>query len=442
MAAELAAFRGAILSFKDDPGVASSADSHVHFEDGLLVVENGRVARVGPAEALLATLPKGTPVTDHRGRMLMPGFVDAHVHYAQTDVIASGGGTLLGWLERHIFPEEARFSVHAHASEVADFFLDELLRHGTTTALVFGSVHRTSADAFFEAAAKRNLRIGAGQVMMDRHCPEGLRDTPESSKRDAHELIERWDGQGRLHYAITPRFAITSSDEQLRMAGELARAHPNAFVHSHLAENTEEVAWVGRLFPGARSYLDVYERFGLLRERAIYAHCIHLDAADRRRMAETGAAAAFCPTSNLFLGSGLFDIEATDAAGMRFALATDVGAGTSFSLLQTMQDAYKVAQQKGQSLSALRAFYLATLGGARALRLDDRIGSFEPGREADFIVLDPAATPLMERRMRTARTLEDRLFAWMILGDERAVGQTYVMGKLASTSASAAARSA
>ncbi|QJR15276.1 guanine deaminase [Usitatibacter palustris] len=442
MAAELTAFRGTILYFRDDPGVASPADSHVHIEDGLLVIENGHVARVGPAEPLLAALPKGTPVTDHRGMLLMPGFIDAHVHYAQTDVIASGGGTLLNWLEQHIFPEEARFAEHAHASEVADFFLDELLRHGTTTALVFGSVHRTSADAFFEAAARRGMRLGAGQVMMDRHCPEALRDTAESSHRDARELIERWDGNGRLHYAITPRFAVTSSDEQLRLAGELARAHPNAFIHSHVAENTDEVAWVAKLFPGARSYLDVYERFGLLRERAIYAHCIHLDAADRRRMAETGAAAAFCPTSNLFLGSGLFDIEATDAAGMRFALATDVGGGTSFSLLQTMQDAYKVAQQKGQTLTALRAFYLATLGGARALRLDDRIGSFEPGREADFIVLDPAATPLMERRMRSARTLEERLFAWMILGDERSVRQAYVMGKLASTSASAAARSA
>ncbi|APV50988.1 guanine deaminase [Betaproteobacteria bacterium GR16-43] len=441
MAAESSAFRGAILYFRDDPGSASAADSHVYLEDGLLVVEDGHVVRAGPAEALLASLPKGTPVTDRRGLLLMPGFVDAHVHYAQTDVIASGGGTLLDWLERHIFPEEMRFAERAHASEVADFFLDELLRHGTTTALVFGSVHRASADAFFEAAGKRRMRLGAGQVMMDRHCPEGLRDTPESAHRDAHELIERWDGQGRLHYAITPRFAITSSDEQLRRAGELARAHPNAFVHSHLAENVAEVEWVRRLFPAARSYLDVYERFGLLRERAIYAHCIHLDAEDRRRMAQTGAAAAFCPTSNLFLGSGLFDIEATDAAHMRFALATDVGAGTSFSLLQTMQDAYKVAQQKGQSLSALRAFYLATLGGARALRLEDRIGSFEPGREADFIVLDPAATPLMERRMRTAKTLEERLFAWMILGDERAVRETYVLGKPASTSARAAARS-
>jgi guanine deaminase len=269
--------------------------------------------------------------------------------------------------------------------------------------------------------------------MMDRECPADLRDTLETVRRDVGELVERWNGHGRLNYAITPRFAITSSDAQLALAGELARAHPSAFIHSHLAENHEEVARVRSLFPKARSYLDVYEGFGLLRERAIYAHCLHLDEADRKRMAATGAAAAFCPTSNLFLGSGLFDIAATDAAEMRFALATDVGGGTSFSMLRTLGEAYKVAQLQGQHLTALRGFYLATLGGARALRLDDRIGSFAPGREADFIVLDPEATPLLARRMRSAKTLEERLFAWMILGDDRAVRETYILGERAST---------
>jgi guanine deaminase len=292
-------------------------------------------------------------------------------------------------------------------------------------------VHRESAQAFFEAAQRRNVRMAAGRVMMDRHCPEGLRDTALDARADADELIAQWDGNGRLHYAITPRFAITSTAEQLKLAGELARAHPKAFVHSHLAEHPEEVEQVRKLFPQARSYLDVYERFGLLRERAIYAHCLHVDREDRRRMASSGAAAAFCPTSNLFLGSGLFDIDAADEAGMAFALATDVGAGTSFSMLRTMAEAHKVAQLRGQALTALRAFYLATLGGARALRLDDRIGSFAPGREADFIVLDPDATPLLSRRMRGARTLEERLFAWMVLGDERAVRECYVMGKRA-----------
>ena len=429
MAADLRAFRASILHFRKDPGAASASDSHEYFEDGVLVVDRGRVAQVGAADKVLANLPAGVEVVDHRPGLLLPGFVDAHVHYAQTDIIASGGRDVLHWLERYTFPEEARFAGQAHAQEVAEFFLDEMLRNGTTTAMVFGTVHRASADAFFAAAERRGLRMVAGQVMMDRHCPECLRDTPESVRRDTRELAERWDGQGRLHYAITPRFAISSSDAQLRLAGELAKAHPNAFVHSHLAENRDEVAQVRSLFPAARSYLDVYEGFGLLRERAIYAHCLHLDETDRRRMAETGAAAAFCPTSNFFLGSGLFDLDAADAAGMRFALATDVGGGTSFSMLRTMAEAYKAAQLQGQRLSALRAFYLATRGGARALRLEDRIGSFEPGREADFIVLDPAATPLLARRMRSAKTLEERLFAWMILGDERAIGACYVMGE-------------
>ena len=430
------AFRASILHYRDDPGAASSSSSHEFHEDGLLVVEEGRVARMGPAPPLLASLARDVEVVDRRGCLILPGFVDAHIHYSQTDVIASAGRDLLHWLEEYTFPEEARFAERAHADEVAEFFLDELLANGTTTALVFCTVHRASADAFFEAAERRKVRMGAGQVMMDRFCPPNLRDTPDSARRDAHELIERWDGRGRLHYAITPRFAITSSSEQLKLAGELAHAHPSAFIHTHVAEQPDEVAKVRELFPNSRSYLDAYAHRGLLRERAIYAHCLYLDQADRERMQAAGAAAAFCPTSNLFLGSGLFDIAAADAAQLRFALGSDVGAGTSFSMLRTLDEAYKVAQLRGQHLSALRGFYLATLGGARALRLDDRIGSFATGREADFIVLDPDATPLLSRRMRSARTLEERLFAWMILGDERAVRECYVMGEPAIAGAS------
>jgi guanine deaminase len=425
MPADVRAFRASFLHFRGDPH--GSSDAHEYIDDGLLVVEKGRVARLGPATALLPSLPTGMAVVDRRGMLVIPGFVDTHTHYAQTDVIASPGRNVLHWLESHIFPEEARFARREHAAEVAEFFLDELLRHGTTTALVFGTVHRESADAFFEAAERRNVRMGAGRVMMDRG-PEPLRDAMDV-RADAEELISKWDGKGRLHYAITPRFAVTSTEAQLKLAGELAKAHPRAYVHSHLAEHPDEVARVRTLFPGARSYLDVYDRYGLLRERSIFAHCLHLDAQDRGRMARSGAAAAFCPTSNLFLGSGLFDIDAADEAGMTFALATDVGAGTTFSMLRTMAEAHNVAQLRGQSLTALRAFYLATLGGAKALRLDDRIGSFAPGREADFIVLDPQATPILARRMRGAKTLEERLFAWMVLGDERAVRECYVMGE-------------
>lgn len=428
-ARKLRAFRASILHFRDDPGADSAPGTFEHLEDGLLVVDEGRVVRAGPAEELLHTLPARADIVDRSGTLITPGFVDTHIHYSQTDVIASAGRNLLDWLEQYTFPEEARFAEPAHAAAVSEFFLDELMRNGTTTAMVFGTVHRASADAFFAAASRRNLRMVAGQVMMDRHCPEALADGSERVRDDAMELVDRWDGKGRLHYAITPRFAVTSSDTQLRLAGELARTFPRAFVHSHLAENVEEVAWVRSLYPACRTYTDVYDHFGLLRERAVYAHCLHLDAADRKRMAESGAAAAFCPTSNLFLGSGLFNLDAADEAGMRFALGSDVGGGTSFSLLRTMQEAYKVAQLQGQRLTALRAFYLATLGGARALRLDDTIGSFQPGREADFIVLDPAATPLLARRSGAARTLEERLFAWMILGDERSIRETYVMGE-------------
>jgi guanine deaminase len=387
------------------------------------------VRSLGPARILLPALQPGTAITDCTGALIVPGFVDTHIHYAQTDVIASGGETLIDWLERYTYPAERRFGDPVHARGVAEFFLDELLKNGTTTALVLGTVHRQSADAFFEAAAARNLRMVAGKALMDRHCPDYLRDTPESGYRESSELLERWGGAGRLGYAITPRFAATSSAEQLALAGKLAREHPDAHIHSHVAENVKEVAWIRELFPANRSYLDVYDSFGLLRARAVYAHCIHLDAADRRRMARSGAAAAFCPTSNLFLGSGLFDLAAADDAGVKVGVGTDVGGGTSFSMLRTLAEAYKVAQLSGQRLSATRAFYLATLGGAGALALDDRIGNFLPGREADFMVLDPAATPLAARRMQAARTLEEKLFILMTLGDDRMVRQTYVMGR-------------
>jgi guanine deaminase len=423
------AFRGSILHFLSDPGAGDDPGAAEYLDDGILLLEEGCIKALGPPAELLPMLPPGTAIQDFRPGLIVPGFVDTHIHYPQTDVIASYGTQLLDWLDLHTFPAERRFSDASHARGVAEFFLDELMRNGTTTALVFGTVHRQSVDVFFEAAQARSLRMIAGKVLMDRHCPEDLRDTPAQGYRESSELIERWHGQGRLGYAITPRFAITSSDEQLRLAGDLARANPSVHVHTHVAENHDEVAWARELFPWARSYLDVYDRFGLLRDRSVFAHCIHLDGDDRQRMGQSGAAAAFCPTSNLFLGSGLFDIEATDRAGIPIGLATDVGGGTSFSMLRTMADAYKVAQMAGQSLGAKRAFYLATLGGARALDLDDKIGNFLPGKEADFVVLDLAATPLIARRTGLAPTIDEKLFALMTLGDDRCVRGTYVMGK-------------
>jgi guanine deaminase len=423
------AHRGAILHFRSDPGSGDDPDSFEFFDDGLLVTADGRVASIGPARELLPALPSDAELVEHRDSILMPGFVDTHVHYPQTDIVGTGGRQLLDWLEHYTFPAERGFSDPAHAREVAEFFLDELVRNGTTTALVFCSVHPASVQAFFEAAAARRMRMAAGKVLMDRNCPEYLRDTPETGERATRELLEAWHGRERLLYAITPRFAPTSSDAQLASAGRLATDYPDALIQTHVAENLDEVAWVKRLFPKARSYLDVYDRCGLLRERAIYAHCIHFDEVDRARMAQSGAAAAFCPSSNLRLGSGLFDVAAADAAGMRFSIATDVAGGSSFSMLQTLSDAYKVAQLSHQHLSPLRAFYLATLAGARALGVDDRIGRFAVGTEADFIVLDLRATAILARRTARSRTLAEKLLVLITLGDDRAVSRTYILGR-------------
>jgi guanine deaminase len=424
------AFRGAVLHFLDDPGDTGVAGAFEHFEDGLLVVEDGRVAGLGPARELLRRLPDGASVANYAGKLILPGFVDAHLHAVQTDIIASHGTRLLEWLENYTYPAERAFDDPAHAREVAGFFADELLRHGTTTALVMGSVHPASVDAVFEAALARGMRLVAGKLLMDRNCPEDLRDSPESGYADSKSLIARWHGRGRLGYAISPRFAPASSPAQLEAAGRLAREHPDAWVHTHVAENEEEVAWVRRLFPERRSYLDVYDHYGLLRRRSLLAHGIWLDDADRARLAATGAALVHCPCCNLFMGSGLFELRRTLEAGVGVALGTDVGGGTSFGLLPVLHDAYKVAQLRGHTLSPLRAFYLATLAGARALDLADRIGSFRPGREADLVVLDPAATPLLARRTSTARDLAERLFQLMMLGDDRVVAATWVMGRL------------
>jgi guanine deaminase len=424
-----AVHRGQILSFVSDPGDGTNAASYRHFPDGALIVENGRIAALGPTQSILAQMPEGTVVVDHGRNLLLPGFIDSHIHYAQSDVIAAGGRQLLDWLQDYTFAEERRFADPEHAARVAEFFLDELARNGTTTALVFCTVHRVSVDAFFNAAAGRRLRMIAGKVMMDRNAPADLCDSPAASDAESRALLERWHGMDRLHYAITPRFAPTSSEAQLQVAGTLAREYPDAFIHSHLAENRDELRWVHELFPASRSYLEVYDHFGLLRERAIYAHCIYLDAADRRRMAQSGAAAAFCPTSNLYLGSGLFDIAATDVAGMHFSTATDVGGGSSFSMLRTLDEARKIARLQGQDLAPLRAFYLATLGAARCLGLEDRIGQLEAGAEADFIVLDLQATALIARRTAAARTLSDVLRILLTLGDDRAVKATYILGR-------------
>lgn len=421
------AFRAKLLTFVGDP--ASTAGGACFEEDGLLIVEGERVLAAGAYRALRERITPETELVEWPGKLIAPGFIDTHVHYPQTEMIASPAAGLLPWLDTYTFPTERGFADEVHASNVAEFFLDQLLACGTTTALVYCTVHKASAEALFQASEARNLRMIAGKVLMDRNCPEFLRDTAQSGYDDSAALINRWHKRGRALYALTPRFAPTSTPAQLEACGTLARAHPDVFIQSHVAENTDEVEWVAELFPGHRSYLDVYEHYGLLRRRAVYGHCIYFDDEDRARMAQTGAVASHCPTSNLFLGSGLFDFEKAGQSGMSVALGTDVGGGTSFSMLQTMNEAHKVARMTGHHLTATRMFWLATAGAAQALGLDETIGTLRPGSEADFIVLDPEATPLLARRTALAQSPEEWLFAFAMLGDDRAVLETYAAGQ-------------
>lgn len=432
-ASVLRAYRASILHFTANPAQqGDDAQYYEYFGDGLLVIESGHIRDCGDAKELLASYQAAglsLDVTDYSGKLIMPGFIDTHTHYPQTDVIGSYGTQLLDWLNTYTFPMEARFADLDLANDVANFFCDELLRNGTTTAMVFATVHENSVDAIFNAANSRDMRLIAGKVMMDRNAPENLCDTAQISYQQSRDLIQKWHGKDRLSYAITPRFAPTSTEKQLELAGQLFAEFDDVYLQSHVAENTDEVAWVKELFPWSRSYLDVYDHYGLLGKRAMYAHCIYLDEQDRQRMADTQTAMAFCPTSNLFLGSGLFDMNTAQVMGIPVGMATDVGGGTSFSMLQTLNEAYKVLQMNGQSLSPFQAFYQATLGSAQSLQLEHKIGNFEVGKEADFIVLDLTATPLMERRMAHTNNLKEQLFALMILGSDRNIQATYTMGE-------------
>ncbi len=420
--------RGRLLSFADAPRLAGEA-SYSYIEDGALLVEDGQIAAVGEYADVAARAPADALVDDHSGKLILPGFIDTHIHYPQTRVIGSYGAQLLEWLQKYTFVEEQRFSDLAHAASVSSFFLDELFRNGTTTAVVYCTVAPESAEAFFAESVRRGARMIAGKVMMDRNAPPALTDTAQRGYDESKALIARWHGRGRLDYAITPRFAITSTDAQLEAAGALAREFPDCYVQTHLSENHAEIAYSKELYPAARDYLDIYDRVGLVGPKSIFGHCIHLEAAEVQCLAERRAIAAFCPTSNLFLGSGLFNLKRLDEANVRVSLATDVGGGTSYSLLQTANEAYKVLQLNGQSWPALQAFYQLTLGNARALGLEQKIGALEVGREADFVVLDSSATPAMAHRMEAIHgNLVEELFVLMMMGDDRSVAQTYVAG--------------
>ncbi|HXC54158.1 MAG TPA: guanine deaminase [Rhizomicrobium sp.] len=424
------AYRASVFHLLGDPA-AGVPPLETYFDDGVLVVEDGHVVEAGAWRTIGSQLGADVAVTHHPDALIVPGFVDAHVHYPQIDIIASPAAHLLDWLDNHTFPSEMRFADRAVADETAHFFLDQLLRHGTTTALVFPTVHKGSVEALFEAALARNMRLAAGKVLMDRGAPAALCDTAETGYGESLELIRAWHGKGRLSYAVTPRFAVTSSERQLELAGRLLREHPGVLLHTHLAENHEEIAEVRRLFPDCADYLGVYEKFGLATDRSVFAHSLHLSDGEWHRMGEAHSAIAFCPTSNLFLGSGLFDTAKARHHHVCVGLGTDVGGGTSLSLLQTMNEAFKVGQLRRQMIDPFRLFYLATLGGAKALKMDSHIGNFVPGKEADFVVLDPGATPLLKRRTAFARGPAEQLFALAMLGDDRAVMRTYIMGELA-----------
>ncbi|KEQ16789.1 guanine deaminase [Endozoicomonas numazuensis] len=420
-------WRAPVLHFLGDP--EQGEQNWEYFDDGGLLVESGFIKACGPAETVLKQLPEDCEVRELPGKLIVPGFIDTHVHYPQLEVMAGCGVQLLDWLEQYTFPAEAKFSDAEYAKEIAELFLDQCLSHGTTTALVFGTVAPQSVDAFFEAAKKRNMRMIAGKVMMDRNAPDYLLDTPESSYEDSEQLIDRWHNKGRLSYAVTPRFAPTSSSRQLYMAGRLLKEYKDLYFHTHLSENPREIEWVQALFPDSQHYLDVYDQHGLLGPRSVFAHSIHLCDQSWDRMAETDSSIACCPGSNLFLGSGLFNFSKAKKKNIRVGLGTDVGGGTSLCLLSTMKDAYQVSQLSENTISPLQAFYLATLGGARTLHLDDRIGNFQVGNEADFLVLNPEATPLLKFRTEKTKTLEELLGVLMVMGDDRVIEKAIVMGQ-------------
>ncbi|HEX6017970.1 MAG TPA: guanine deaminase [Burkholderiaceae bacterium] len=426
------AIRGPVLTYTGDAFVEGLGRTRRYESDAIVAMAGGKITHFGPAAEVRPKLPQGTPVEQlGRDTLTMAGFIDCHVHYPQIQIIGAYGEQLIDWLNRYTFVAEQQFADKAHARDVARVFLQECLRAGTTTAAVYCTVHPQSVDAFFEASQALGLRMIAGKVMMDRHAPGALSDTPRRGYDESKALIAKWHGKGRQLYGVTTRFAPTSTPEQMAMAGALWHEHPGTYLQSHVSENRGEVAWAKELYPERKGYLDTYDHYGQLGPRAIYGHGIWLTEDELQRCHDSGTAIAHCPTSNMFLGSGHFDLKnAKDPRRpVRVGLATDLGAGTSFSMLQTLNEAYKAAQLNGNPLSAGHAFYLATRGSAQALYLQDKIGSIAPGMEADLVVLDVKSTPIIEYRMRTCRDLDEALFVQMTMGDDRAVLATYVAGR-------------
>lgn len=424
--------RGRFLDIQNLVAQAADIAEQVRYlADGVLISEAGKIKWFGPWQDAAEHLPEGVAIQHYPEKLIVPGFIDTHIHFPQTEMVGAYGEQLLEWLNTYTFPTEMQFQDPTYAAKIAEFFVQELLKNGTTTALVFCTVHPESVDALFEAAQRHQMRLIAGKVMMDRHAPDALCDTPERAYTESKALIEKWHGQGRALYAITPRFAPTSTPEQLQLAGQLKAEYPDVYVHTHLSENKNEIAWVKELFPTQQGYLDVYHHYGLTGSRSVFAHCVHLEDHEWDCIHTTDSAIAFCPTSNLFLGSGLFPLKKTWEKQVKVGLGTDIGAGTSFNQLQTLNEAYKVQQLQGDKLSAFESLYHATLGGAKALSLEQQLGNFNVGKEADFIVLDLQATALQALRQQRAKSIEDALFALMTMGDDRNIHATYIYGQLA-----------
>jgi guanine deaminase len=427
MSSPVQLYRGRLAFMTGDPDVSGNRCLS-WFSDGLLAVKDGFVIEAGAAEELSGRFPANTPVTNFGEKLIIPGLVDAHIHSSQTRIIASYGEKLLQWLQKYAFPEEQRHLDYEYARLSAQLFIGELLRNGTTTANVFTTVHPHTADLLFEEAMNKNMRLIAGKVLMDRNAPESLLDTPEKSWSESAGLIRKWHNRGRLGYAVTPRFAITSTPAQLDAASRLLREFEGVWMHTHLSENPAETDLVRQLYPGCSGYWNVYEQHGLAGPKSVFAHCVHLNDHEFSRLAESGSSIAVCPSSNLFLGSGLFRFRQAREHGIRLGIGSDIGAGTSFSVLANLGEAYKIARLDDVSITPEKAFYLATLGGAAALGLDNHIGTFRPGYEADFTVLDPGAYPLLRERITGAETFRDMFFPLMMMGDNRIIHSTWIMG--------------
>ncbi len=419
--------RGPIFHTIDDPAI--STDAWQYFDDGVLVIEDGKIQQLGYAKDLLKQIESSIFVHQYSDCLICPGFVDCHIHYAQTRIIGSPAPGLIEWLERHTFPEELKFEDKEYAAIVAAEFFDELLRNGTTSAQVYPTVHAGSVNQFFRQAQRLGLRVTAGKVLMDRNAIPGLIDGEQNGIDETEALIQAWNGKDRLSYSITLRFAGTSTEQQMRACGKLVEKYPELLFHTHLSETLNEIEWTLGLFPQCKDYLEVYENYGMVTDHSVFAHCIHLSDSECERMADAGASAALCPTSNLFLGSGLAQPSRLRDYGIQLSMGTDIGGGTSFSMLRTMQELFKVSQFSGDSLNAFDLFYLATLGGARALHQDRYIGSFEANKEADFVVLDAADCRLLQRKLQYSKLFEDLLFAFVILGDTSNVRETWSLGR-------------